>query len=248
MRGSIGGGSLSGLALAAALLLAVAACGGGSGPAPDAVQFDVGGNDRTALLAFGDGITAGTGSSDGAGYAPSLERLLAEAGRPSLRVVNEGREGSSSADGAARIREALARVRPAALLLLYGASDESLTALQPPLVPPGGTLTENLRSMIEAARAADTLVVISTLPPVCGEGRLYRRERTSAANESIRSLAREAGAGDLGVVLVDAWADFLREAPPDGCGLLGPAGNLPTDAGHAVLARSFAGGLQYLAW
>ncbi len=248
MRGSISSGGLPRRLLAVGLLLAAGCSGSGTDSPSDVVQFDVGGNHRAVLLAYGDGITAGPGASGGAGYDVTLDRLLAEAGRPGLRIVNEGRAGSSSADGASRIGEALGRVRPAVLLLLYGSSDASITALQPPLDPPGGAVDRNLRTMIEAARAGRTLVVVSTLPPVCGEGRLYQRERTSAANEKIRSLARELGASDLGVVLVDAWADFLRAAPPDGCGLIGPSGNLPTDDGHAALAATFAGGLQYLAW
>jgi hypothetical protein len=83
---------------------------------------------------------------------------------------------------------------------------------------------------------------------VCGSARLYQRERTSAVNETIRSLALELGADDLGVVLVDAWGAFLAGAPPDGCGLVSGSGNLPTDAGYAALAETFAAGLDDLAW
>lgn len=234
--------------LAVALLLG-AGCGGGGSTGPgDPVEFDVGDNDRSVVVAFGDGIAAGVGSTGGAGFRGELQRLLAAAGRGGLRVVDEGVPGSTSAQGAARIGEVLRRRRPAALLLLYGEADEALTILQPPLDHPEPPLADSLRAIIEAARANRTLVLVSTLPPVCAPAPIYRRERTAAANLEVRALARETSAGDLGVVLVDAWGDFLRESPADGCGLVGATGTLPSDAGYATLAASFAGGLSSLAW
>ena len=105
-----------------------------------------------------------------------------------------------------------------------------------------------LRFAARYAAHTAALVLVSTLPPVCAPAPVYRRERTAAANLEVRALARETSAGDLGVVLVDAWGDVLRESPADGCGLVGATGTLPSDAGYATLAGSFAGGLSSLAW
>lgn len=232
-----------------ALLAGAAGCSGsGTDATPTPVAFDVGANDHTAVAAFGEGLTVGAGSGDGAGYRNDLAALLAADGRTTLRIVNEGVTGSTSAQGAARISEVLSRVRPAALLLLYGSSDPAIVDLQPPLDAQPRAVADNLRVIIGAARANRTLVVVSTLPPVCGTGRVHERERTAAVNATIRGLALELGSSDLGVVLVDAWGDFTTNASPDGCGLLGASGNLPTDAGYAVLAETFHGGLKNLAW
>jgi lysophospholipase L1-like esterase len=231
------------------MLLAAAGCGGSGGTTiAEPVEFDVGDNDHAVVAAFGESITAGVGSSDGAGYRGELQRLLAAGGRPGLRVVDEGLVGSTSAAGAARIGDVLRRQRPAALLVLYGPSDPALTELQPPLDSGAPSIVDNIRTIIEAARANRTLVVVSTLPPVCGGGRAHQRQRTANLNEQIRGLARGMGGHDLGIVLVDAWGDFLRAAPPDGCGLLDASGTFPTGAGYAALAGTFYGGLRYLAW
>jgi lysophospholipase L1-like esterase len=237
-------------ALAAALVGAVTGggCSGGGPSSPEAPPaFDVRPNDRSVLVAFGDSISWGDESSDGQGYRRHLEDLLASAGRPGMHVINEGIPGTVAEEGAARIEEVLRRDRPAVLLLLYGTNDEAFGLPQSVLRRQVTTTSEYLRMIISAARANRTIVVVSTLPAICAP-RLHQRDLAVSMNDKIRALALEMGASDLGVILADSWTDFLSTSPPDGCALIGPGGNHPTDTGYAVLAGSFFKALQKIAW
>jgi lysophospholipase L1-like esterase len=233
------------------LLAALAAPGCINGPITDPgspVFFDISGNDQKIVVSFGGSIAAGEGSPTGAGYREDLQQLFILAGRPGLRVLDESLPKTTSTEGAGRIAEVLRRDRPAALVLLYGENDDAVG------LPAGAPTTQRddtvaaLRTIILAARSSRTLVAISTLPPVCGDGRMAQRGRTAELNEKISALARELSAGDLGVVLVDAWRDFVAAAPPDGCRLIGESGDRPNVDGYRVLAASFAAGLKPIAW
>jgi lysophospholipase L1-like esterase len=134
------------------------------------------------------------------------------------------------------------------LLLLYGTNDESEALPQSIFAQQEITTSESLRYIILTARANKTLVVVATLPPVCGHARIGQRSRTVTMNDKIRALALELGQSDLGIILADPWADFLTASPPDGCGLIGEGGNHPTDGGYVVLATSFSKALQKVLW
>jgi acyl-CoA thioesterase I len=67
------------------------------------------------IVAFGDSLIYGTGSSGG-GFVKQLEQRL---GKP---IANLGVPGNTTADGIARINEVLER-RPAVVLLLLGGND-----------------------------------------------------------------------------------------------------------------------------
>ncbi len=241
-----------GLLAAAAIVATAAGCGTtGTTAAPDnPMPFDIGTNDPTVVVAFGDSISEGVDSTDGTGYRDDLERRFANAGRPDIRVLNEGIGGSVSGDGAARIADVLSRDRPAALVLLYGTNDElrglPQAVFEREVVTP---TSENLRRIIDACRANRTLVVLSTIPPVCGPARTRQRANIVTMNEKIRQIGRELGASDLGVMLADPWTAFLSLAPPDGCALISTNNNNhPNDAGYAVLADLYHEQLRTAAW
>lgn len=248
----------SAAALGAGALLAVALAGGGAcsragGSSPVAPEgpmvFGVGGNDPRVIVAFGDSITVGQDSTDGKGYRSILERKLARAGRSGLRIVNEGIGGTFARDGAARIGEVLERDRPAALLLMYGTNDQGRGLPQELFQAEAVPTSEHLRRIIVDARANRTLVVLATLPPVCGQSRQAQRANIVTMNDKIRELGTEMALNDFGVMLVDPWQDMLAAAPPDGCDLISRvSNNHPNDAGYAVLAESFYSALKHVAW
>lgn len=235
------------------LLLAAAFLAPGCTDAPltdpeSPVMFDVGGNDRQVIGAFGGDIAGGQGSQDPNAYRTYLQQLVLPVGRPAPRIVDESLPGTTSAEEAGRIETVLHRDRPAALLLLSGENDEAV------LLDSGNAASKRqdtiaaLRAIIGAARANHTLVVVSTLPPVCGLARAARRDRSALLNDQIRALAYELSSQDLGVLMVDAWRDFLAAAPPDGCALIGESGERPNTDGYRVLAGSWAAALKHVAW
>ena len=97
------------------------------------------------IVAFGDSLVRGTGSSGG-GFVKELEQRL---GKP---IENLGVPGDTTADGFARINEVLER-RPAVVLLLLGGNDYLRQ------VPPDETFA-NLARIIERLQAEGIAVLL----------------------------------------------------------------------------------------
>lgn len=104
------------------------------------------------ILAFGDGITFGTGAAAGEGFPEVLERLV---GR---RVVNAGVEGETTAAGRQRLPAVLAEVQPKLVILCHGGEDmtQDLEASQ---------IIANLRAMVEIIGASGAEVLLVAVPP-----------------------------------------------------------------------------------
>jgi acyl-CoA thioesterase-1 len=220
-----------------------------AGGCDNAATYDIGGNDPNAVVAFGDSISAGEGSSNGLGYRGLLKNLFAADGRAEIRVIDEGLPGAFSDSGVRHIGTVLQQHRPAVLVLLLGSNDELTGEPQHAFFGFAGTTSGNLRQIVTAARANNTLVVLSTIPPVCTEGRRAQRENIALMNEKILALAAELQAQDNGIFLADAWDAFLTTGPPDGCGLINlDRGNHPNDAGYAVLAQTYYDSLRDARW
>jgi acyl-CoA thioesterase-1 len=103
------------------------------------------------ILAFGDSLTRGTGSSAGEDYPAVLARLT---NRP---VINAGIPGEISQDGLARLGEILRRRKPALMILCHGGNDM--------LRKKDHSVTQqNLVSMIELAHQNRTEVLLVGVP------------------------------------------------------------------------------------
>lgn len=106
---------------------------------------------NAVILAFGDSLTVGVGTSPEQSYPSVLEQL---SGR---QVVAAGISGEVSALGMKRLPDELRRVRPDLLLLLHGGNDilrnQSAAALK-----------ANLNAMIELAQAEGVQVVLLGVP------------------------------------------------------------------------------------
>ena len=130
------------------------------------------------LLALGDSLTAGYGLPAGQGFVPRLEAALKARGR-SVRVLDAGVSGDTTAGGLARIDWALAE-QPQAALVELGAND-GLRGL-----PPKDSRA-NLASILDRlkARNVPTLLAGMVAPPNLGTD--YGREFLA----TFADLARE---------------------------------------------------------
>lgn len=179
---------------------------------------DVGSNDPDMYVAVGDSITGG-GNGGGDPYPP---RLAASTGKT---VENYGIDSETTGSALGRIPRILTGERPAALLILLGAVDQIEGASMDASIA-------NLRSMIQQAKANDTVPVIATLLPMTGTHEMW----AGAAREMsalIRTLASEEGAR-----LVDLEKEFGT-----GEGLLLGDGLHPNEVGNQVIAEAFADAL-----
>jgi len=129
--------------LLAAVILLAAGCGKQAkltALAPDAV-----------VLAFGDSLTYGTGANEQESYAAQLAGLI---GR---KVMRAGVPGEVSADGLARLPEALDEHQPRLLILCHGGNDflRRLSKQQ---------VAANVRSMIRLAKERGVEVLLMGTP------------------------------------------------------------------------------------
>jgi len=160
-----------------------------------------------------------------------LELLLAQNLGGRHRVIGDGITGNKSDQGADRVEASLRRSRTAYLLILYGTNDWNKNKA---LCAPGSPCPtiDNLRFMIQVARAGRTLPVISTIiPSNPAFNPPERNEWVAAMNELIKTMARQEGAA-----LADSYGAFTK------------AGNLPSlfwdhvhpnDAGYQLIAGAF---------
>ena len=196
------------------------------------IRLPIGSNRPHVYLAFGDSITAGDGSRGSRGYRSELAARLRDLwGRAD--VVNDGEGAGRSDRGADRIADSLADERPAYVLLLYGTNDWNRHECH--YVPQCFT-APNLRRMVQAARAANTVPVVGTLPPVNPDytDRLAaeRNAWVVGNNNMIRAMAREEGA-----VLADVHAAFPSEERA--LARLFADHVHPNDAGYERIADAF---------
>ncbi|HEX9203978.1 MAG TPA: SGNH/GDSL hydrolase family protein, partial [Vicinamibacteria bacterium] len=182
---------------------------------------------------FGDSITAGEGSSDGNGYVLKLQsRLIGYLGRAEL--IEEGKYGSASKDGADRITGARGlRHKPAYTLILYVTNDWNDQSCQS--LPPAACFTmESLQTMIEEVKATNSLPVLATLPPVNPSVNDGRNQWNDQMNDLIKGLAKSKGA-----LLADLNAAFKAKGNLPALFSDDPQGVHPNDAGYDVIADAF---------
>jgi lysophospholipase L1-like esterase len=147
---------------------------------------DLDGDGQIRILAFGDSITAGTGDNeedprDPAEFGGYPARLQAIWGVP---VVNGGKGGETSSQGANRLPSVLQNVRPDIVIILEGANDLS-SLNSKPIVPA-------YDSMVSSVQAVGAIPLVATLTPYCCD-RAERDPLASQASAGIRSLAAARG-------------------------------------------------------
>ncbi len=122
------------------------------------------------IVAFGDSLTAGYLLRPGEGFAPQLEAALRAKGR-SVRVVNAGVSGDTTAQGRARIGWVLGglKTRPDLVIVELGAND--MLRGQPP-----AAAKANLDAIITAFKARGARVLLAGMLAQPNLGAAYRRD------------------------------------------------------------------------
>ena len=177
-------------------------------------SFDFGDNDPAVWVAMGDSITQGL--SDNAPSYPS--RLGTMTGKT---VHNLGNGGEHAYEGASRIRGVLSGYKPGRILLLYGINDifhkQSTDAIR-----------DDLRFMVQTAKANKTQVRVATLIPCPGHDGKFQG-KVDRLNGKIRQMAAEED-----VKVIDLAAKFGT-----GDGLMRRDGVHPNSDGNNLIARAF---------
>jgi acyl-CoA thioesterase-1 len=117
---------------------------------------------KRTVLVFGDSLSAGYGMASPEGWVALLGKRLA-ATHPGWIVANASVSGETTAGGASRLAQALARTDPDIVVIELGAND-GLRGL------PLATTRANLRNMVRAAKqsGAKVLLVGMRMPPNLG--------------------------------------------------------------------------------
>lgn len=134
--------------------------------------------EQIRILALGDSLTAGYGLDINDGFTAQLERKLTALGY-SVRVLNGGVSGDTSAGGRARLDWALAD-RPTHAIVELGAND-GLRGLDP------GAMRENLDAIIRRLHDAGVAVLLAGMRAPPNLGSAY----TSAFNRVFPELAKK---------------------------------------------------------
>jgi acyl-CoA thioesterase I len=108
------------------------------------------------IIAFGDSITAGRGSTTG-GYPTRLQQIIEETGKP-CTIHNLGVSGERTYQGVKRIDEVLDAIPADMILIMEGTNDIRSHH-------PWQTTKLNLQLMIDKAKAKGVTPVLSTLTP-----------------------------------------------------------------------------------
>lgn len=103
------------------------------------------------ILAFGDSLTYGTGTSRDKAYPAILEK------RTKIKVINAGIPGEITTNGLARLPSLLDKYQPDLIIICHGGNDmlRKLSISQ---------ASNNIQKMIELARASNTQVILIGVP------------------------------------------------------------------------------------
>lgn len=205
------------LAVSALALLFVSflsACETGSSGGGDSTP-DVGDNDINTVVCFGDSITDGECVPAGPPYPARLGGLAGK------NAINAGSCGEKTEHGVDRVGGLLSKYSPGYICILEGANDAIFDR-------PTGDVVNNLRSMVQAAKANKTVPLIATLLPMY-DGHAFANGSAKDISAGIRQMAKEEGA-----ILVDLEAEFGSDRS-----LLQEDGLHPSDSGTQLIALAF---------
>jgi acyl-CoA thioesterase-1 len=177
------------------------------------------------LLAIGDSLTAGYGLPPGEGFVPRLQAALDARGR-SVRVIDAGVSGDTTAGGLARLDWALAE-NPDAVLLELGAND-GLRGLPPQQV------RANLNAILDRLAARNLPVLLAGMLAPPNFGAAYGREFVAV----FQDLARERP--DL------IFYPFFLEGVAGERALNQPDGIHPNEQGVAKVVRGILPAVEQL--
>lgn len=193
------------------------------------------------VMALGDSLTVGVGSSHGAGYRSTFWTRMRDAGFEVDMVGgkvdggdtfdnrHQGYAGMSLHELSAAVHEKMRSYQPDVVLLLAGSDEARSESFSP------HAFAANLGVMIDRIFTAkpDVKLLISTIPPA----KFGRNQGTKRAlNELLRRTVRERSERGQAVFLVDSFA------------ALDPARDMadtdhPNDAGYEHIGEAFADAL-----
>ena len=229
--------TLRGLARSTTLALALTAAVAGSGckNSSTGAETDFGANNSEIIVALGDSITFGLGDTDilecsednrgAGGFCPVLQSLMGKF------VINAGVCGETSSGGVDRIGDLLLFYHPSVILIDYSPND---------VIFETNAVIDNLRLMISAARANQTVPVIGTLIPATGWNAGWNSGIVSLNAEILALCAEE----DL--ECADHYQAFVNDRgfqeSPDA--LMAPDGLHPNHEGYALMAKTWQRALR----
>jgi acyl-CoA thioesterase-1 len=177
------------------------------------------------ILVYGDSLSAAYGLSQREGWVALLEERLRQ-GKFNYSVANASISGETSAGGASRIGESLARAKPAVVVVTLGSND-GLRGLPVP------QMKANLAKIVKASQEAraKVLIVGSRMPP--NYGPTYTRQ----FHEAFAELAKE---------YRTAYVPFLLDGVADRRDLFLPDNLHPTAAAQPIILDNVWKGLEPL--
>jgi acyl-CoA thioesterase-1 len=134
--------------------------------------------DPVRVLALGDSLTAGYGLPPGRGFVPQLQAALAARGR-SVRVIDAGVSGDTTAGGLARLDWSLADNPQAAIVELGG--NDGLRGLPP------AQSRANLTTILDRLRARGIPVLLAGMLAPPNLGAEYGREFAAVFTDLARA-------------------------------------------------------------
>jgi lysophospholipase L1-like esterase len=172
--------------------------------------------DAARVVFLGDQITEAWGRSAASFF-------------PGRSYVNRGIAGQTTAQMLVRFRQDVVALKPKAVIIQGGSNDIAS------LFTPGteALVVDNIRSMIDIAKANNIRVIIASVTPVCDcvsdQTSTRPQGKLIGLNGALRDIAAESGSTFLNFYAsLVTGRDFKAELTADGL--------LPNDAGYAVMA------------
>jgi lysophospholipase L1-like esterase len=203
------------------------------------------------IVAFGDSITYGNGSTDKLGFIVKLERKLKEF-NSSSKIINRGLNAESTDWAILRVKRVVEEEEPKIMLIMEGINDIILHKKEDPV--------SNLRKLVQTCKKNNVKPYISTILPTQElfslMGRMsfsvsniinkkyprfiksnnYYSEQIKIINQKIKLMAEEEG-----IICVDLFAEFsnldLNKVLNDKIH--------PNDSGYEIIANKWAEVLKH---